>query len=90
MKKKLLIWGASGHAKVVTDILALQQQHQIVAYVDDTAEAPDMFNAIKVLRSRKAVLDYQQKHKRVCSMFIAVGNCRARLLLAQTSKKMGF
>src|SRR5438445_4635931 len=38
MRKKLIIWGASGHAMVVADILRLRDEFEVIGMIDDFQE----------------------------------------------------
>jgi len=90
MKNKLLIWGASGHALVVSDIVRLQNEFDIYGYFDDIRQekSNSQFCGRPVFHDRKILPTLF--HKGVRHAIIAFGNCPARLELAKYLKSCGF
>ncbi len=78
----LLIWGTSGHAKVVAEIVRLSHSHRIAGFIDDTHSAPGTFQDLPVYASPSTSL--------AACIIIAVGDCRARLALATRASEAGF
>jgi sugar O-acyltransferase (sialic acid O-acetyltransferase NeuD family) len=86
MNRELLIYGASGHAKVVIDIVEQQGVYQIVGLLDDAPERQEReFFGYRVLGGQE-ILD---KHQR-CSILIAVGDNEARKKLQERAKALGY
>lgn len=86
----MLVWGASGHAKVIADIVRLAGALEIVGYLDDVNPHPPgaMFlgaplytrvGDLAILRSRG-----------VGCLIVGFGDCAARLRLASVAREYGF
>jgi UDP-N-acetylbacillosamine N-acetyltransferase len=90
MKSKVVIWGASGHAKVVADIFRLTGEYEIVGFIDDfdASRKGSSFCGEVVLGGREE-LDALARQG-VESIVLAFGNCRARLTLSQYALKRGY
>jgi len=90
MKPKLVIWGASGHARVVADIIRMEQSYEIVGFLDDLSpeRARTEFCGALVLGGREQ-LDVLPKQE-VNHLIVGVGNCQARLRLASLARASGF
>ncbi|MGZ4960930.1 MAG: acetyltransferase [Limisphaerales bacterium] len=90
MLPKIAIWGASGHALVVADILRLRGEHEIVGLLDDVnpENRGQRVGGMEVLggRDQLAVL----RTNGVKLLIIAIGNCEARHKLALAAKEHGF
>lgn len=90
MKPRLVIWGASGHARVVADIIRLQQSHEIAGFLDDhhPEKTQTDFCGALVLGGREQleVLPGQG----INHLIVAVGDCHARLRLAALARAKGF
>ena len=77
--RKLLIWGASGHARVVADIVRLRGEHDIVAFVHEgDAPVETVVEGVPVIASREAVLRLRDEGA-VTDAVIGFGDCAARL-----------
>ncbi|HSU56389.1 MAG TPA: acetyltransferase [Candidatus Dormibacteraeota bacterium] len=88
-RKKLLIWGAGGHAKVVADLVDVLGSHEIVAFFDDVAN-PGRGRKLLAVR----VVTEREEFKRLISgtpteVIVAIGNCEARTGLANEARVMG-
>ncbi|MBN2303051.1 MAG: acetyltransferase, partial [Anaerolineae bacterium] len=85
----LVIWGASGHARVVADIVRVQGIYRIAGYLDDRAESPGAeFNGGRILGGQERLpilLDQGITH-----LIIGIGNCWVRLALADVAETAGF
>lgn len=90
MKTQLVIWGASGHAKVVADIIQLRGEYEIAGFIDDcaTSRIGESFCGSAILGGREA-LD-QLLRDGVRHAILAFGNCGARLKLAEYLLSQGF
>lgn len=86
----LAIWGASGHALVVADIVRLQGVHHIVGFLDDVN--PDRrgadFCGATILGGREqlgVLIDRGVRH-----ILLGFGNCRMRWELTEHLRAQGF
>ena len=90
MDRKLVIWGASGHASVVADIVRLQGDYELVGFLDDFA--PDRrgteFSGVQVLGGSEQ-LD-ELKSKGVKHLIMGFGDCAARLIVSAKVREKGF
>lgn len=79
-QKKIFVFGASGHAKVIIDIIERQGLHEIVFLVDDDPALKDTkFYGYHVIGGKQELLEVQGK---VSSGVVAIGSNRARLAVA--------
>ncbi len=90
ISSKLVIWGASGHAIVVADIVRLQGKYQLVGFLDDIN--PDRHHT-KFCGS--TILGGAEQLDTLPAMGVehlifGFGNCEARLKLAEVVHKKGF
>jgi UDP-N-acetylbacillosamine N-acetyltransferase len=89
MKEQVLIWGASGHALVVSDILRLQG-YRIAGYLDDIH--PELhgqpFNGAVILGGRDELPKLYSSG--IHHLIVAIGSCTARLHLAHAARAEGF
>ncbi|HYJ85718.1 MAG TPA: acetyltransferase [Pyrinomonadaceae bacterium] len=90
MDRKLVIWGASGHASVVADIVRLQGDYELVGLLDDFApeRRGTEFNGVQILGGSEQ-LD-QLKGKGVSHLIMGFGNCAARLMNSEMAREKGF
>lgn len=88
--KKIVIWGASGHAIVVLDILRLQGNFEIVGYLDDinTTSHGTMLQGLPILGGREQ-LEFL-RNIGVHYFIVGVGNCDVRVALGEYLKSLGF
>ena len=85
---RLIIWGASGHARVVADIIRVNHQYKLAGFVDDTPAAPDRFLDHTVYHDPEALEAVRDGG--ATNLVVAVGDCRARMRLAEAAVKRGF
>jgi UDP-N-acetylbacillosamine N-acetyltransferase len=90
LKRKLVIWGASGHARVAADIVHLQNRDEIIGYLDDVNldRKGQEFSGGRILGGQtelKALLRQGVHHA-----FVAIGDCRTRLRLGALLQGSGF
>ena len=71
--EKLLIIGASGHAKVVIDIVQKEKKHTIVGLIASTNEIGKVVMGHTVIATETDLPQIMQQHPD-CSLFIAVGD----------------
>ena len=90
MKRTLVIWGASGHAKVVADVIRLQGEYEIVGFLDDVyiERHNQKFFQSTILGGREQ-LDFLQ-HKGVKNIIFGFGDPFARLKLSHFVQEKGF
>ncbi len=85
-----MIWGASGHAKVVTEIIRLQGEFQIVGYLDNIN--PDRWHSTfcgaQILGGEEQLENL--KKDGIENIIIAFGDCKARLEIGNVVKQKGF
>jgi len=86
MNEKIFIFGASGHAKVVIDIIERQGLYEIVClFDDDPALKGRQFYGYKVLGGKDDLLDSGLKYG-----IVAIGGNRARRSVAGWLRDNGF
>jgi UDP-N-acetylbacillosamine N-acetyltransferase len=90
VKQGLVIWGASGHALVVTDIIRLVNAYQIIGMIDEMnpKRAGSEFAGYKVLGGRETLDNLWERHVRM--MIVAFGSCQGRLQVARFLRDQGF
>jgi acetyltransferase EpsM len=90
MKHGLVIWGASGHALVVADIIRLVNAYQIIGMIDEMnpKRVGSEFAGYKVLGGRERLDSLWQR--KVRTMIVAFGNCQGRLQVARFLREQGF
>ena len=86
MVHRIVIWGASGHALVVADIVRLSGTFEIVAFVDDVNPQRD-FHGVPIIDRDQ--LD-RLRDDGVEFLIVAVGDCAARMKLAEVALAKGF
>jgi acetyltransferase EpsM len=85
---KLVIWGASGHAKVVADIVRLRGDHEIVGFLDDRDPAGRPFFGSLVLGGRDRLPSLREQG--VSRLLFGFGDGAARLELTPFVRGLGF
>jgi acetyltransferase EpsM len=85
MLKELLIWGASGHALVVADIIRLEERYKIIAFIDNVNKENHgkNFCGARII-GEKELDEYRNKDVHIIFGF---GNCQARLELSKLIEK---
>lgn len=84
MNKSVVIVGASGHGKVVADIV-LKNKDNIVGFLDDNTELEESFAGFPVL----GTTDQYQKYSDACFV-IAIGNAAVREKLVNELKNVSW
>jgi UDP-N-acetylbacillosamine N-acetyltransferase len=89
-QRKLVIWGASGHALVVADAVRLSGTYEIAGFLDDMhpERRGEAFCGAQVLGGAEQLDGLQERG--VEHLFFAFGNCAARLKLAELVSAKGF
>jgi acetyltransferase EpsM len=87
---KIVIWGASGHAMVVADIVRLQGVYQLAGFLDNInpQRHHTLFCGSEILGGEEQ-LDIL-KGRGIHHIIIGFGNCEARLKLAEIAHIKGF
>lgn len=90
-EKPIIIWGASGHAAVVADIIRLQQnQYKIIGFIDNiNSERHKMrFLDSSILGGEEQLEQLQYLRDKFA--VVAIGNCKVRLQLSTLVLKHNF
>ncbi len=90
VRKKLVVWGASGHALVVADAVRLTEEYEIAGFLDDVhpERCGEQFCGASIIGGAEAL-----DSLRACgveAIFLGFGNCAARLKLAEMAAAKGF
>lgn len=90
MKPKLAIWGASGHAAVVADVVRSQGGYEVAGFLDDAnpERAGAEFCGAPILGGRDRLDDLMRAG--VEHLIFGFGNCEARLRLSEFARGRGF
>jgi UDP-N-acetylbacillosamine N-acetyltransferase len=88
-KPELVIWGASGHARVVANIIGLGGTYRIKGFLDDDPQRQHTsFCGATILGGRHELGVLRETG--VQSLIVAVGHCPARLHLGDLGRAEGF
>jgi acetyltransferase EpsM len=89
-RPKLVIWGASGHARVVADIVRLRAEFEIAGFIDDVdpQAAGREFFGCRVLGGREQLSALREAG--VSHLVFGFGDGAARLRLAPVVRELGF
>src|SRR5271169_5579232 len=89
-KEPLVIWGAAGHALVATDIVNLSGYFEVVGYLDDINPHTwgQAFCGAEVRGGREKLAGFGKEGVRW--LFLAIGDCEARLSVARLARELGF
>jgi len=89
-KPRLVIWGASGHALVVADIVRLQGEFSVIGFLDDVnpVRHNTSFCGARVLGGREQLDLLRQAG--VEYLIFGFGDCDARLTLSELVRSKGF
>ena len=85
---KLVIVGAGGLARVVAEMIIAAGVNELVGFVDDSHSPPKQVQGLPVLGSTKD-LPKLAADGAISGAVIAIGNCEARLKLAQKVRNAG-
>ena len=90
MRPKVVIWGASGHASVVADIIRLQGDYEIAGFIDDISprRKDTEFCGAPVLGGRERLEDIRRGGAE--HLICGLGDCVTRLKLAELARDEGF
>ena len=90
MTRRIVIWGASGHALVVADIVRLSGAYEIVGFLDDVEPGRQntKFQGIPILGGREQLDKLHDSGIEI--LIVGIGDCAARLKLADIAREKGF
>jgi acetyltransferase EpsM len=90
VSRPLVVWGAAGHAAVVADIVRQRGDYEIRGFLDDVdlARRGTPFGGSRVLGGRDELS--LLKADGVDHLLVAIGDCDARLRLAEIARTHGF
>lgn len=88
--KKLVIWGTSGHASVVADVVRLAGEFEVFGFLDDVnpERAGAEFCGAPVLGGRERLRSLRREG--VEALILGFGDCAARLRLAELAREEGY
>jgi acetyltransferase EpsM len=88
--RQLVIWGASGHASVVADIIRLQKEYTIIGYLDsmNLLRKGERFLGKTILGGEAELLALYSEG--VEYMIIGFGECKSRLQAADRALGIGY
>lgn len=86
----LVIWGASGHARVVADMIRLAGRYNLVGFLDDVhpERQGEEFCGAPILGGREQLGPLRERGVR--HVILGFGDCAARLRLAALVSAQGF
>jgi acetyltransferase EpsM len=86
----IVIWGASGHARVVADIVRLTGNFDIIGFLDsvDLSRKGTDFCGAPILGGEEQLESLRKQQIR--HLIFGIGDCRARLSLAASVRHFGF
>ncbi len=77
-KTKIIIWGASGHAKVLREFLG-KIGYDLIALFDNNTRAPRPFDDVPLYYGREAFLSWAAEHRsNETACLVAIGGARGR------------
>ncbi|PYQ27427.1 MAG: sugar acetyltransferase [Acidobacteria bacterium] len=90
MPSKLIIWGASGHARVVADIIRVAGTYEIAGFLDDQhpEHSGHQFEGATILGGRECLA--AQRARGIAHLVVAFGHCAGRLEAARFATGAGF
>lgn len=89
-KKKVFIWGASGHALFVMNIVSLCHEIELVGLIDDVNihKRGNIFNGYPILGGKEILSDF--KEQGITGCIFGFGHCSARYRLGEFLLSEGF
>lgn len=87
---KIFVWGASGHALFVLNILNYFKNVEVVGVLDDISpqRAGEVFHGVQVLGGREILPSLRKQG--IVKCILGFGNCSARLRIADFLHREGF
>jgi sugar O-acyltransferase (sialic acid O-acetyltransferase NeuD family) len=89
-RKKIVIWGASGHAWVVANTAEISGLFEVVGFLDDVnpTQRSTLFSGKVVLGGREALENIRQAG--VVDIALGFGDCDARLQMGASLRENGY
>ena len=89
-KKKIIIWGASGHSIVVADIIRLENKYQLAGFLEDvdTKNHRDELMNLPVYHGRENLDNFLRKG--INTIIFGFSNINAREVLSELVLSKGF
>lgn len=89
-ERKLIVWGASGHARVVADIIQLRREYAIAGFLDsvDPLRKGELFLGETILGGEEQ-LDYLLA-RGIEYLIVGFGDCHARIKAADKALAKGY
>ena len=87
-QQRVVIWGASGHARVVADIVRLEGRFALAGFIDDVDPRPRQFLGFPVFGGGETLA--RLKAEGTTHILFGFGNCEARLKLSKVALQEGF
>lgn len=84
---KIIIIGAGGHSKVVTDIIHNEQKYEIVGYIENNLEVGHKVLGYEVLGKEEEINTLINKHE-IFGGIIAIGDNSIRSIVEKKIKKL--
>lgn len=81
--KSVVIIGASGHGKVIADIIQ-KSGNKVLGFLDDNTELPDMFVGFPILGTASQYIEFLN----MAEFIIAIGNPEIREKIAENMKEV--
>lgn len=90
MRRRLVIWGASGHASVVADVVRSRGEYEVAGFIDDVNPEREgvRFRDATILGDRERLDGLLQEG--VEHLICGFGNCEMRLRLSELAREKGF
>lgn len=90
MQKKIVIWGASGHALVVANIVKLTKRYDLVGFIDDInlESKGNSFSGFPILGGKEQLENLLVRD--IKHLIFGFGCCLSRLKLSEFIREMGF
>jgi len=88
--KKVVIWGSSGHSKVISEIININNEYKIIGYLDNVnIESKGKKFLDNFILGSDDKLD-ELKNNGIKYLFLAFGDCNARLEISKKILLRGF
>lgn len=87
-KPGMVIWGASGHAKVIADIVRLCHDYELKGFLDDVDPQPRHYLGLPVFGGGEVLRHL--KCDGVTHLILGFGDCQRRVELAEAVSAQGF
>ena len=88
--EQIVIWGASGHAMVVADIIRLRGEYELAGFLDSVhpQRHHTLFDGAEILGGEDQLEELRENG--IKHLIVGFGNCEARLKSAELATSKGF